>query len=233
MTKMGKLWIGLGCVLCLTAATASAAIIDDEFTGDAGSPPNPAIWSTAASVAPATVTLDGVGNVVFNNPGGYTVMEALGAYHAVPGVGEYGNMTMKSYVGNGATSVIGLMNASWTEHVLIRTERPAVGTWVVSVKTASSGGEQNYDLGVGSYGPNDWNIQWALDAVRVYCNGGLVFDSAVTAPGLIIPSVAMAPWFHALGYTDSMDRTTWDVVPEPATMSLLVLGGLVMLKRRR
>jgi hypothetical protein len=80
-------------------------------------------------------------------------------------------------------------------------------------------------------------ISWTPTQVTVTRGGTMIFDSLVNGPSdggsWTIPTAAST--LHILTYnnqeTITADRLTMSVVPEPATVALLSLGGL-MLRRK-
>lgn len=90
--------------------------------------------------------------------------------------------------------------------------------------------------------PTYWDsvvITWAQDQVTLSANGSLVFDSTATGPygggSWTIPTTVGAVFAETYinAETISADRLKLEVVPEPATMGLLIAGGLGMLLRRK
>jgi hypothetical protein len=205
-------------VLLATIAQATV-IIDDSFDGAQGSSLNSAYW-----VANASNYLNGDGTAYV---GSGTFLIASSSTDIAPTASEFVRATIE------------VTNAAWNAgyglgNVYLRDDY-GDGIWHVNIGSldyATSGGK-NWNWG----GPtaNTIQIDWYTDKVVIVFDGSQIFDSSVNGSGWAIQTT---PAHLALGAAYG----SWDLthvvfetvnIPEPATISLLILGGLGLLRRKK
>jgi hypothetical protein len=238
-------------VLSFGLVSQAFVAIDDNFDGDAGTVPNPAIWIVTPpqwgdNPAPDAVLLDGQSNVVADGSGFQNLMSIAGSYGLVPTATEFCRATYEN-LSQSATNQInfGVNGAQ------------QFGPPRIQVRADVGGGFYSVDVTVGTFNwwatdvptseSGSWMIDWYTDKVQVFFDGTLKFDSSVNTipnsgdPSWTIPSTPLHPEIGGgygmaaeYGYY-SVDRIAWEtvVVPEPVTMSLLAIGGIALLRRRR
>lgn len=214
--------------LGMSALTASAAVIvDDNFTGSAGSLLNASYW-----VANASNTLNGDGTATIGGDGTLT-----GSVSVAPTALAFVRSTAYISAANWNNGNMGFGNG--TDSIVMRDDTGSQ-TWWVCVN--GQDGPFGFDTGAGK----DWNwsgdtastiqIDWYTNKVLVAFNGSPIFDSSVNKPLWTVPTAAQHMNVTSGYGVFKIDRATLETlaVPEPATLALLGLGGLaVMLRRKR
>lgn len=222
LTSLAVLTLGM------CALTASAAVIvDDNFNGNAGDPLNASYW-----VANALNTLNGDGTATI----GSATLEALASTNAAPTAGAFVRATF--YVSEANWNMGAALPITTGDTGIVLRQDFDSWSWTVGVD-----GQGWYDTGYDKIwnwsGPTPYTIQfdWYTDKVIISVaeNGGVIFNSSASQPSWTIPTDPRHPMIW--GYnTFKMDRVTFETVavPEPVTLTLLGLGGLaVMLRRKR
>lgn len=220
----------IGLSACALSAQAGV-ILDDDFIGSDGDPVNPTLWD-----ASGTVALDGGGNVALI-PSSSSALTAKSAYGYHPTGSDNAKLSLQGNVVAWCT-IEGLSGAG-DNHILLHTDWAS--NWVVDIMGGTGTGASYMTSVPRDYtSTKNWVIEWFPANVRVYLEGSLILDTSATTPtggaaSWSIPTVDLAPMLHT--YSDGnplrMGRVTWETVPEPATMSLLVVGGLSLLRRKR
>jgi hypothetical protein len=230
---------GAALMASVVAPARAAVVLADDFsnttggiTASNGDPPDTVKWSTAPivfAVPAAEGTLDGAGHLMTSsaNP----AMSALPSYGTTPGTGDARlTVQLTSFAGGG---YFGLENsnpfATWSA-IYIRNDEDIY--WHVSVYNNGAGSD--YNTGVSTtVGSGTWTIDWTASQIVINLDNSL-FPITVTSG---LPTAALYPFVNDYNGTSAkFDSITYDniAVPEPATASLLVVGGtLSRLCRRR
>ncbi|MEN8255680.1 MAG: PEP-CTERM sorting domain-containing protein, partial [Verrucomicrobiota bacterium] len=209
--KMKKGWVGLLilAVGLVWASSASATIILDQSIETAGGNWEGACWKladtgfTASGDSIATQTLN-LQSVAFKR------------YSATAG-GTSGSLYLKVFTGNtgGLGTFVGISNNTVDFRGLAE---HAVGTWTFDNLALDKDTVYSYVVGVNNDSSNPDAIQARIetshDATQVLDSGFIVSNDAAL-------TIARDPWVHI------------EAIPEPATLGLLGIGGLLTLIRRR
>ncbi len=223
-------------VLSLVAVASASPVgiyFDDDFSGTAL---NPSTWNTyTVGGASVTVSNSNVYVAASSNMAQLTSVASV-----APGTGQTVTLTGTNVGLSDAWPNEGMSwgfsggpNLYWTKY-----GQP--GGWTYGAYL-DMGGKSRWLWGYGSSSWSSIKFDWSADKVTVYQNGSLVFDSSDLtnyAPyeggSWTIPTSAsnVQASTYVNGLTFSFDRLKLEVVPEPATIGLLGLGILGLIRKR-
>jgi len=221
-----------GSLVLFLAAVAWASpvgvYIDDDF---AGSALDTNVWNvndpSYISVSDSKLTLV--------SPGNWSNCANVGSKVTVaPEAGQTVIMTVTGMESDewSATPYCGLVGSGDNKIQLLRGD--AGNGWGVYIDLGNENGTYRTKILDQSQMTGTYVISWSLDYVAIMRNGDEVFNSDWEGASDNIPSVALRADFLSWGGARlAADSAKLEVVPEPATMSLLVLGGLVAVLRSR
>jgi hypothetical protein len=214
--------LGLLATTAILAGVANAAVVQVDVNSDPGSPA-PAGWNALddpVDVIDDLLDTEGSATGIGIETSGWTD-SGRGGYR-----GSYAEVAAEDYffIGGGSSATVTL------------TVTNAAESYIIEIWSSRSGGPGPSDWTVnGSFGDatdTDNNIHNGDDfdaVVNGYNGADIMTFSGVTADGsnqIVISATARANYglLNAIRVTE---------VPEPATMSVLGLGGLVLLRRRK
>jgi len=201
-----------------SASAAPITLANTDFTNDANGA-NPANWTTEENIAGAigvqtsTIGSDKVLTFQARLTGNYIQQSFLTSEATAENFGEY---TVE-------------FESGWRNNT--------IGDKDLNLRVSIWNVTDGVELGFASYTfpPNDpSNLQ---DNYRKIGDQSLTVTYDNTAVGLVDDTIALRiasnstqNWWDPTGWIDDIAVTS---VPEPATMSLLALGGIAMLRRRK
>lgn len=243
--------------LSAMSAHAQTVIFSDNFSGTAGNPPNPALWTVSGVSTPGNeVVLTGSNQVyVTDGGGGGTDLEAnTGAYTAsgIPTASTtdlspsnyYIQTTISDYTpANGSPYQVDLFAGSPSNFNYLDIAGDQGSTLHFGVASGGSFGSF-YDSTVSTSATNQIVIDQYTNDLLVYVNGTLAYDEVVNTPtDALLPLSATAGLYfntYAGGAGTispvSVAEVSAEAVPEPNTLALCGLGAFalfLLLNRRR
>lgn len=203
--------------------------IDDDF---GGSSLNPATWCTEGSgtitVDSSKVSLQGV------NWSANARMYSENHLQFLPEAGQeviltstdiatqnYGNGVYWGFAGSGDNRI----------HLLADSIEGY--SWATTLNVKYNGTDQKVRLLGDNELNGEFSIAWSTDNIKVWRDDTLLFDLQEDAPSMQIPTVVMRVYAESWCSQIQMGSAHLEIVPEPATMSLLAVGGLSVLLRRK
>ncbi|CAN5777790.1 hypothetical protein BH09VER1_BH09VER1_17350 [soil metagenome] len=214
------------------ATSQAAIIVDDNFSGTAGAPPDPANWVVSSTA----VALNGTGSVAIDSIGGFQSMDGVPALSFAPTVGISGELTFANLTGGPQKIILGLTSgANLTGSRIFLRNDIANGSWNIDI---NDGGAFTYrPLSISEASLGTWTILWSVGNVQAFFDGALQFDSSTDLPTVgdsawSIPTVAMKPGIGQYGSDIlNLDRVVYQSVPEPSLVLLVSCGLLATLVR--
>jgi len=252
LMTMGVVVLGFG----LMALPASG--LSDGFDGDAGSAPDSSKWSVSTwdnNGGATTVEQDGASNVVITTgepPVTIAGMTAVDAVATDPGAGLFHRATFgysspgaagHKYLGFKAGSGgVGAIRLGTTYGGSPNTFTLAVGNWEQPGEIFA-----RWNTGISEEAAGDWVIEVYSGKALAYFKGNLVADTTTpedsilgTLPsgygwGDIVPQDPKITVFAEAvnGAVASFGLISLETVPEPTTLALLGIGGLMAARRKR
>lgn len=94
--------------------------------------------------------------------------------------------------------------------------------------------DSTIDVPVGT-GFQDWSVEYTVGAATAILNiAGVAAVTDQSVPVAFPAEDVVGPWFLGSGSTNSrFDNVTLTIIPEPATLTLVGLGALLVLRRKR
>lgn len=215
----------------LAMASPVGVYVNDTFSGGSL---DTNVWNSYVG-AGASVTVAG-GNLTLTSPGNWSDYSGVNSKATVkPDAGQ--TVILAS---TGMTTPDWSIGAYWglegdaNNSILIYRDNTGQGNSSTVLNVKVNGTNQATTLMASNTMNGAFTILWSQGGVAVEHNGSLLFDSAVSAPYWALPGTAMRADFMSWGNsTLTISDATLEVVPEPATMLLLGLGGLAFLRRRK
>jgi len=215
--------------VCGSAQGTSIALFDD-FDGTAGSTLDTVKWwRFPAGAAPYQVTLDGVGNAVHDA----SADTANGSFQESVDTFLYEPLEFRVSAQSAAHGLYGFQAPGSDDSIMIRAD---LGLIVVRKSAVTEAFPAFNFKGLSSALVN---IEWSATQLRVLVDG---FEELNITDPAKIPNVAMAAYFRTYNGAVGNPPGTIDfdyvqvgtaVIPEPATLGLLGMGGLILLLRKR
>jgi hypothetical protein len=230
--------VAMVCIVAVLANVSSATVLlTDDFNG---SSLNTSVWKTD-SVAPAISVSD---SKVTMTPGGWVWLESVNSF--APAAGE--TLTLSTTNCQGSDWANG--KAWGFKNIMIDCAGDALSGYsgdifiYMNATGFFDGNSQYLRISNGNWWTGDFTINWSAEKVTVKWYDSVIFDSTVNAPdsryGLgtstwNIPTQA-APIFASTycgGANMVFNNMTLTSVPEPAMLSVLALGVLGLIRRKK
>jgi len=200
---MKKTTLVLACSVLALASVAPAAVV--EYTSRTA-------WETAAGGAP-TLT-DNYNDIASDVTVGSNVIGRDG--YSLTGA-MWLDAAPFLYIG-GDMTIDGTSDVLKVDALLLTFANPTMtfgADWMVG------GGSQNWTLNYTTNGGDSGSFQMPWDSHSAEFNGIIATNEFTTVQ------------FSAVSFWGAMDNLAAHPIPEPATMSLLALGGMAILRRRK
>ena len=216
------------------AAAGTIKLLDEDFDGTPGTPV--AGWSEAAWLREATTIDSGNSYVSLNSgPNEFVFNHTLSA----PGENQYYQIDVVMEGRGGDAAYFNMIGADGRTVSVVNSTK-----WPDEIEFQSAGGPgPNWQwldpTNLAAPGPQTIRLNTYADRTELLFNPpGGDWDQAFSVPGgtttwglTDLQRISLS--VHGSGGNSNWDSIVVSVVPEPASMALLTLGGLTMLRRRR